>query len=53
MPVAHQLPFEAEVGQKPSAEQMKMVVCVQRKRPAFPSNWKDNEVSSTCAALNS
>lgn len=44
----YQPPFYDMVPHDPSFEVMKEVVCVQKKRPAFPNEWSDNKV---CNAL--
>ena len=37
------LSYDEFVTNDPSIEQMRQVVCVQRLRPTFPSNWQENE----------
>ncbi|XP_066509415.1 bone morphogenetic protein receptor type-1B-like [Hoplias malabaricus] len=39
----YQLPYHEHVGSDPSFEEMKEVVCLKRKRPAFSLHWKADE----------
>jgi hypothetical protein len=41
----YQPPFYDMVPHDPSFEVMKEVVCVQKKRPAFPNEWSNNKVN--------
>jgi len=38
------MPFEDEVGQHPTLEEMQDVVVSSRKRPQFKPHWLKNEV---------
>ncbi|XP_071493800.1 uncharacterized protein [Diadema antillarum] len=38
----YQMPFEVEVGQHPTFEDMQILVSRERKRPQFPDAWKEN-----------
>ncbi|XP_071943496.1 uncharacterized protein [Antedon mediterranea] len=38
----YMLPYEAEVGQRPSYEDMQLLVSVNKTRPKFPDAWKEN-----------
>lgn len=42
-PGDYRLPFEEEVGQHPTLEDMQEVVAQQKKRPAFRNEWRENE----------
>lgn len=38
----YQLAFQAEVGNRPSVEDMQFLVVQQKLRPGFPEAWKEN-----------
>lgn len=38
----YQLAFQAEVGNRPSVEDMQILVVQQKLRPGFPEAWKEN-----------
>lgn len=40
------MPFEGQVNNDPSFEEMRYVVAVQKSRPHIPPHWRSNEVSS-------
>jgi len=42
------MPFEDEVGQHPTLEEMQDVVVSSRKRPQFKPHWLKNEVVRFC-----
>ena len=48
LPGDYRMPFEDEVGQHPTLEEMQDVVVSSRKRPQFKPHWLKNEV---CALL--
>jgi hypothetical protein len=44
----HMLPFEEEVGQHPSLEDMQEAVVHKKKRPSIRDTWKQHAVSTLC-----
>lgn len=40
----YKLPFEEEIGSKPSLAEMQNLVAVQRKRPLMKDSWRANPV---------
>ncbi|KAK9512060.1 hypothetical protein O3M35_000570 [Rhynocoris fuscipes] len=37
----YSLPFEKEIGQHPTLEEMQLLVCRNKARPLFPMDWKN------------
>lgn len=48
----YQPPFHDMVPHDPSFEVMKEVVCVEKKRPAFPNRWRDDVVCDFFSSAN-
>ena len=44
----YQVPFYDCVGNDPSFDEMRHVVCVERRRPEIPNRWTTCEVVITC-----
>jgi hypothetical protein len=42
------VPFYDAVGNDPSFDEMRRVVCVDRRRPEVPNRWNENEVVTSC-----
>jgi len=40
----YQVPFYDSVGNDPSFDEMRRVVCVERRRPELPNRWNNDEV---------
>ncbi|XP_071328645.1 bone morphogenetic protein receptor type-2-like isoform X2 [Trachinotus anak] len=40
----YQLPFQAELGNHPSFEEMQLLVAREKYRPRFPEAWKENNL---------
>ncbi|XP_054724812.1 uncharacterized protein LOC129235146 [Uloborus diversus] len=38
----YKLPFEAEIGNSPTMEQMQVLICQKKVRPRFPDIWKSS-----------
>ncbi|XP_037618544.1 LOW QUALITY PROTEIN: bone morphogenetic protein receptor type-2-like, partial [Sebastes umbrosus] len=41
----YQLPFQAELGNHPSFEEMQILVAREKFRPRFPETWKENSLA--------
>lgn len=51
----YQVPFYDAVGNDPSFDEMRRVVCTDRRRPEILNRWSDNEVKMLlyfCSAYN-
>jgi len=44
----YQVPFYDCVGNDPSFDDMRHVVCIDRRRPELPNRWNGNEVTVMC-----
>lgn len=40
----YEVPYYDAVGNDPSFEEMRKVVCIERRRPAIPNRWSNDEV---------
>ena len=49
----YKMPFQDDIGNRPRFEEMQALVSRDRKRPAFPDAWKENnQVRKICASHN-
>ncbi len=49
----YQSPFYDCIDPDPSFEQMKKIVCTDRRRPGIPNRWSTDEVRTFTVTINS